>query len=218
MKAEPGRRVSIADALRPAAAPPSTRRPSPCPDVLRQRKTTRATHSAVFVEVKIDEDFGMVHVTRVVSAVAAGRIVNPRTAENQIRGAVVWGIGQALHEEAQLDHRFGRVMNANFGEYHVATHADVGEIDVIFVHEDDAEVNPLGVKGVGEIGIVGVAAAIANAVFHATGRRVREPADHPRQGARPGRLGRLGAIRRRPARRAAPSPPRAHATARRAWR
>ncbi|HZV93856.1 MAG TPA: molybdopterin cofactor-binding domain-containing protein, partial [Caldimonas sp.] len=126
-----------------------------------------------FVEVKIDEDFGMVHVTRVVSAVAAGLIVNPRTAENQVRGAVVWGIGQALHEEAQFDHRIGRIMNHSLAEYHIATQADVGKIDVIFVHEDDSEVNPIGVKGVGEIGIVGVAAAIANAVFHATGRRLR---------------------------------------------
>ena len=171
-RGDPSRSVAIADVLR-RAGKPIDEKALTLPDTLRQRKTTRSTHSAVFVEVKIDPDFGMVHVTRVVSAVAAGRIVNPRTAENQIRGGVVWGIGQALHEEAQLDHRIGRVMNHNLSEYHLTANADVGDIDVIFVPEHDTEVNPLGVKGVGEIGLVGVAAAIANAVFHATGRRVR---------------------------------------------
>jgi xanthine dehydrogenase YagR molybdenum-binding subunit len=115
-----------------------------------------------------------VRVTRVVSAVAAGRIINTKTAASQISGSVVWGIGMALHEEAQTDHAFGRVMNHNLAEYHMPVNRDVGEIDVLFVDEHDDVVNPLGAKGVGEIGVVGVAAAIANAVYHATGRRVRE--------------------------------------------
>jgi xanthine dehydrogenase YagR molybdenum-binding subunit len=86
----------------------------------------------------------------------------------------VWGIGMALHEETQIDHRFGRVMNANISEYLVPVHADVHDIDVIFVDEPDPHVNALGIKGVGEIGIVGVAAAIANAIYHATGKRIRD--------------------------------------------
>jgi xanthine dehydrogenase YagR molybdenum-binding subunit len=131
------------------------------------------THSAVFAEVKVDEQLGVIRVTRVVSAIAAGRILNTKTAGSQIIGGVVWGIGMALHEETAIDHRFGRIMNANFAEYHVPVNADVHDIKVIFVEEAD-DSNPLGVKGVGEIGIVGVAAAIANAVYHATGRRVRD--------------------------------------------
>lgn len=134
----------------------------------------RNTHSAVFAEVKIDEDLGVIRVTRVVSAVAAGRILNTKTAHSQIMGGVVWGIGMALHEETLVDHALGRIMNANIAEYHVPVNADVHDIKVILVDEPDHVINPLGIKGVGEIGIVGVAAAIANAVYHATGTRVRD--------------------------------------------
>ncbi|MEH6493853.1 xanthine dehydrogenase family protein molybdopterin-binding subunit [Halopseudomonas sp.] len=132
------------------------------------------THSAVFVEVKVDEDTGMVAVSRVVSAIAAGRVVNPKTASNQIVGGVVWGVSQALHEETQMDHNLGRFMNHSLAEYHIPVQADIGDIDVIFVEEHDEIVNALGSKGVGEIGIVGVAAAVSNAIFHATGKRVRD--------------------------------------------
>jgi xanthine dehydrogenase YagR molybdenum-binding subunit len=131
-------------------------------------------HSAVFAEVRVDADLGSVRVPRVVNAVAAGRILNPKTARSQVIGGVVWGIGMALHEETLADHNLGRFMNHNYAEYHVPVHADVQDIDVIFVDERDDIINPLGVKGVGEIGIVGTAAAIANAVFHATGTRVRD--------------------------------------------
>jgi xanthine dehydrogenase YagR molybdenum-binding subunit len=134
----------------------------------------RNTHSAIFAEVKVDEELGVIRVTCVVNAVAAGRILNTKTAHSQIMGSVVWGIGMALHEETLVDHNFGRVMNANIAEYHVPVNADVHDIQVIFVEEPDDIVNPLGIKGVGEIGIVGVAAAIANAVYHATGKRVRD--------------------------------------------
>jgi len=134
----------------------------------------RNTHSAIFAEVKVDEELGVIRVTRVVNAVAAGRILNTKTAHSQVMGGMVWGIGMALHEETLVDHAFGRIMNANIAEYHVPVNADVHDIKVIFVDEPDDIINPLGIKGVGEIGIVGVAAAIANAVYHATGKRVRD--------------------------------------------
>ena len=140
----------------------------------KQEEHAQNTHSAIFAEVKIDEQLGVIRVTRVVNAVAAGRILNTKTAHSQIMGSVVWGIGMALLEETLFDHQFGRIMNANIAEYHVPVNADVHDIKVIFVDEPDALINPLGIKGLGEIGIVGVAAAIANAVYHATGTRVRD--------------------------------------------
>jgi xanthine dehydrogenase YagR molybdenum-binding subunit len=166
-----GRAVSIADVLRHGGVDRLEREKTTNPD----QDATRASnsHAAVFAEVKVDEQLGVIRVTRIVSAVAAGRILNPSTAGSQILGGVVWGIGMALHEETLIDHRFGRIMNANIAEYHVPVNADVHDIKVIFVDEAD-DSNPLGIKGVGEIGIVGVAAAIANAVHHATGKRVRD--------------------------------------------
>jgi xanthine dehydrogenase YagR molybdenum-binding subunit len=171
-KKDSSRAVSIADAMRHGAV-----------DRIEKEKTNnfpdgsshaRNSHSAVFAEVKVDEQIGVIRVTRVVSAVAAGRILNTKTAHSQIMGSVVWGIGMALHEETVFDHQFGRIMNANIAEYHVPVNADVQDIKVIFVDEPDEIINPLGIKGLGEIGIVGVAAAIANAVYHATGTRVRD--------------------------------------------
>ena len=143
------------------------------PDPKRKVYAT-ATHSAVFVEVLVDEALGTVKVNRVVSAIAAGRVVNPKMARSQILGGVVWGIGMALHEETQTDHGLGRHMNHSLAEYHIPVNADIGDIDVLFVDEHDEIVNALGSKGVGEIGIVGVAAAVANAIYHATGKRVRD--------------------------------------------
>ncbi|WP_116127142.1 xanthine dehydrogenase family protein molybdopterin-binding subunit [Lewinella sp. IMCC34183] len=131
-------------------------------------------HACVMVEVRVDRDLGNVRVERIVTAAAAGRIINPKTAENQILGAMVWGIGMALEEEGLVDHRSGRIMNANLAEYHVPVHADVQGLEAIFVEEHDEIVSALGAKGVGELGIVGVPAAIANAVYNATGVRVRE--------------------------------------------
>jgi xanthine dehydrogenase YagR molybdenum-binding subunit len=164
--------VSIADVMRHGAI-----------DRIEKEKTNsfpedsahaRNTHSAVFAEVKVDEQVGVIRVTRVVNAVAAGRILNTKTAHSQVMGGVVWGIGMALHEETLFDHRFGRIMNANIAEYHVPVNADVHDIKVIFVDEPDGIINPMGIKGLGEIGIIGVAAAIANAIYHATGKRVRD--------------------------------------------
>ncbi|TCU07010.1 xanthine dehydrogenase family protein molybdopterin-binding subunit [Rhizobium sullae] len=143
------------------------------PDKTIMKTFSAYTHSAVFVEVKVDEELGLARVTRVVSAIAAGRILNPRTARSQILGGIVMGLGMALHEESMIDHRSGRIMNHNIAEYHMPTHADVEDIEVVFVEEEDDKVSPIGVKGVGEIGIVGVAAAISNAIFHATGKRIR---------------------------------------------
>jgi xanthine dehydrogenase YagR molybdenum-binding subunit len=171
-KDDASRAVSVADAMRAGKAERIERQATVEPN--GDRKFSHYAHSAVFVEVKVDEQLGVIRVTRVVSAVAAGRILNPKIAGSQILGAVVGGIGMALHEETATDHRFGRFMTHNLADYHVPVNADVPAIDVIFVDEKDDEINPLGVKGVGEIGIVGTAAAIANAIYHATGIRVRD--------------------------------------------
>ncbi len=126
------------------------------------------------MEVKVDPDLGTVKVTRVIEATACGKIMNPLTSHSQEIGGVVWGIGMALQEATEIDHRYGRMMNASLEGYHVPTNADVHEIETMFVEEDDKIVNPLGVKGMGELGMVGIAAAIGNAIFHATGKRVRD--------------------------------------------
>lgn len=145
---------------------------SAMPNPLTYGKKARAVHSAVFVEVEVDEELGVIEVKRAVTAVAAGKIINPKTAESQVLGGMIWGISKALHEETILDHQFGRYMNANLGEYHIPVHADIHDLEVIFVEENDSFVNDLGVKGVGEIGGVGMPPAITNAIFHATGKRI----------------------------------------------
>ncbi len=130
-------------------------------------------HGAVFAEVKVDPDFGQIRCTRLVGAFAAGRIINPRMVQSQYYGGMIWGVSFALHEQAITDARSGRVMNANLGEYHLPVNADIPAMEAILVHEDDPHVNPLGIKGVGEIAITGTAGAVANAVWHATGVRCR---------------------------------------------
>ena len=129
---------------------------------------------AEFVEVRVNRWTREIRVPRLLGAFAAGRIMNPRTARSQLMGGLIWGMSSALHEATEIDHRYGRIMNASLQHYHVPTNADVHEIRTMFVEEDDKVVNPLGVKGMGELGMVGIAAAIANAVFHATGKRVRD--------------------------------------------
>lgn len=171
---DPLRSVSITEAMRSASMLHIEQEMASLPNYAKQSRYTINTRSAVFVEVKVDEDLGTIGVSRVVSAIAGGRILNPKTAASQISGAVVWGIGMALEEETLMDTKLGRFMNHDLAEYHVPVHADIGSIDVIFVEEHDEIVNPLGAKGLGEIGIVGVAAAVANAVYHATGKRVRD--------------------------------------------
>src|SRR5262245_37640481 len=164
--------VSLADAIRHGGVDRIEREQTT--EFAHEGPYANNTHSAIYAEVKVDEQLGVIRVTRVVSAVAGGRILNTKTASSQIMGGVVWGIGMALHEETLIDHHFGRIMNANIAEYHVPVNADVHDIKVIFVEEQDATINPLGIKGLGEIGIVGVAAAVANAVYHSTGKRVRD--------------------------------------------
>ena len=129
---------------------------------------------AFFVEARVNEDTGEVRVPRMTGVFAVGRIINPKTARSQFIGGMTMGLSMALHEESLVDERFGHVVNHDLAEYHIPTSADVCEIDVAWVDEDDPYVNPMGSKGIGEIGIVGSAAAVANAVYHATGIRVRD--------------------------------------------
>jgi len=117
---------------------------------------------------------GIVRVPRIVATYSVGRVLNAKTALSQLQGGIVWGVGMALFEESLLDPRYGRYANNNIAEYHVPVNADIGTLDVTFVEENDTIFNPLGARGIGEIGITGVPAAIANAVYHATGRRVRD--------------------------------------------
>ncbi|MCA6109560.1 xanthine dehydrogenase family protein molybdopterin-binding subunit [Bradyrhizobium cenepequi] len=166
------RGVSISDMMRHGAVERIEREKTN--EFAQDNAHARNTHSAVFAEVKVDEELGVIRVTRVVSAVAAGRVLNPKTGRSQVMGAIVGGIGMALHEETIYDHGLGRIVNHDIAEYHVPVNADIHDIEVIFVDEPDTLINPLGMKGLGEIGIVGVAAAVANAVYHATGVRVRD--------------------------------------------
>ncbi|HKV33554.1 MAG TPA: xanthine dehydrogenase family protein molybdopterin-binding subunit [Pyrinomonadaceae bacterium] len=129
---------------------------------------------AQFAEVHIDEELGVWRVPRFVTGCGAGRIINERTATTQLTGAVIGGIGQAFTEETVMDHRMGRIVNANLAEYHVPVNADIQNLEAFFVEEYDDKINPLGAKGIGEIGYVGVSSAIANAVFNATGKRIRK--------------------------------------------
>jgi len=130
--------------------------------------------SAVFAEVRVDPDLGLVRLSRFVGAYDAGRIINPKTARSQAIGGVIWGVGQALLEQSETDPMMGRFLNRNYSGYLVPTNADIPELDVLFVGEFDEEASPLGAKGLGELTAVAVAPAIANAVYHATGTRVRD--------------------------------------------
>jgi xanthine dehydrogenase YagR molybdenum-binding subunit len=128
--------------------------------------------AARFAEVRIDPELGLLRIARIVSAVDGGRILNEKLARSQIIGATVMGIGMTMLEETIFDSATGRIANATFGDYLIPVNADVPDLDVVFVGEPD-KFSPIGSKGLGEIGIVGVSAAIANAVYHATGRRIR---------------------------------------------
>jgi len=139
-----------------------------------KKKYSMHSFGAVFVEVTVDEDLGEIRVPRVVGVYGVGKLMNEKTGHSQLMGGIVWGIGLALFEETLIDGRNGRAVNGNLAEYHVPTNADIQSIEVQIVDESDPHVNPLGAKGIGEIGITGVGAAIANAVYHATGRRVRD--------------------------------------------
>lgn len=143
------------------------------PDMASNAAYAKYSHGAVFAEVKVDPDLGQVRVSRLVGAFAAGRIINPRLVRSQYYGGMIWGLSFALQEEAAVDARTGRVMNGDLAGYHVPVNADVPSIEALLIEEHDPHGNLLGIKGVGEIGITGTVGAIANAVWHATGLRVR---------------------------------------------
>ena len=172
-KSDPARSLSIADIMRRHDLTEITEthesRPSP-----ERAKYASLAHGAQFVEVKVDPDLGHVRVTRAIEVTACGKILNPKASHSQEIGGVVWRIGMALQEATEIDHRFGRIMNPDLQHYHVPVNADIHAIETLFVEEEDRIINPLGVKGMGELGMVGIPAAIANAVFHATGKRVRD--------------------------------------------
>jgi xanthine dehydrogenase YagR molybdenum-binding subunit len=139
-----------------------------------EQRFSMHSFGAVFVEVRVDPELGVIRVARVVGAYGAGRIVNAKTARSQMIGGIVYGLSMALFEHTAIDRRTGRYLNADLSEYLVPVNADVPDIDVILLDEADRHVNPIGVKGIGEMGTTGVAAAVANAVYHATGIRVRD--------------------------------------------
>jgi xanthine dehydrogenase YagR molybdenum-binding subunit len=173
LRSDASRFVRVSDVMRRNGLTDVTETFEARPSPEREKYATLA-HGAQFIEVKVDPDLGTVRVTRSIEVTATGKIINPKASHSQEIGGVVWGIGMALQEATEIDHRYGRIMNPNLQHYHVPVNADVHEVETMFVEEDDTIVNPLGVKGMGELGMVGIPAAIANALFHATGRRVRE--------------------------------------------
>lgn len=170
---DPARGESYTEILTRAGQDRIEGRGSSGPDGTAQGSYAMHAHGAVFAEVKVDPALGQIRATRLVGAFAAGTIINPRLVQSQYYGGMIWGVSFALHEAAVVDRRSGRVMNANLAEYHVPVNADVPSLEAILVEEHDPYVNALGIKGVGEIGVTGSAGAIANAVWHATGVRVR---------------------------------------------
>lgn len=138
------------------------------------RKYSSYSYSVHFIKVKVNPLTGVVRVVNVASVADSGTIASPKTARSQIVGGAIGGIGMALMEEAVLDHRFGRYVNADLAGYHVPVHADIPQIDTVFVNKPDYVVNPMGVKGMGEIALIGMSAAVANAIYNATGKRIRE--------------------------------------------
>jgi xanthine dehydrogenase YagR molybdenum-binding subunit len=139
-----------------------------------RKDVTAFAFGAHFVEVRVHSRTREIRVPRVVSAFAAGTIINPTTAHSQFMSGAIWGLSAALFEETELDQGAARYVNHNLADYLIPVNADVQSIEIIMVPEKDDRVNPLGIKGIGEIGIVGMNAAVANAVFHATGKRVRD--------------------------------------------
>jgi len=192
LRAPDGRSEPVADAIRriggmvevytenlPVGAPPDGLQTLHNGGIAMSRGSSREdglafAFGAQFVEVRVHERTREIRTPRAVGAFAAGRIVNPTTARSQYMGGMIWGLASALHEATEIDKRLGRYYNKDFAEYLIPVNADVDQVEVIFVPEEDRQVNPLGMKGIGEIGIVGMNAAVANAVWHATGRRVRD--------------------------------------------
>jgi xanthine dehydrogenase YagR molybdenum-binding subunit len=134
----------------------------------------RYSFGAQFVEVRVHTRTREIRVPRALGAFAAGTILNPTTAKSQYMGGMIWGISAALHEATEIDPKLARYINDDLAEYLVPVNADIQRVDVILVPEEDYEVNPLGIKGIGELGTTGMNAAVANAVYHATGTRIRK--------------------------------------------
>ena len=172
-KSEHGRAETVAALLQRNGMPFIGARADSAPGAETDEYAMRS-FGAQFCEVRVDPDLGTVRVARWVAAFATGRIINPKMARSQFRGGIVFGIGMALLEKSVMDPRRARFVTRDLASYHVPVNADVPDIDVLSIEEDDPHVNPIGVKGIGEIGITGSAAAIANAVFHATGKRIRD--------------------------------------------
>ncbi|MCG6156488.1 xanthine dehydrogenase family protein molybdopterin-binding subunit [Rubinisphaera margarita] len=140
----------------------------------KDSKTSNHSYGAQFVEVAVDEELGLVRVRRMLGCFACGTILNAKTGRSQFLGGMIMGVGHALHEKTVWDHRLGRIANDNIAEYHVPVNADIPDMEIMWIDEPDFNASPVGAKGIGEIGITGVAAAIANAIYHATGRRYRD--------------------------------------------
>jgi len=139
-----------------------------------QGKYAMFSWSVHFIKVRIHPATGVIKIDKAVSVADCGLIISPKTARSQIIGGTIMGIGMALFEEAVIDHRYGRLVNNNFADYHMAVQADIPQVEALFVNKPDPFINPIGAKGMGEIATIGVAAAVANAVYNATGKRVRE--------------------------------------------
>jgi xanthine dehydrogenase YagR molybdenum-binding subunit len=172
-KDDPSRAIAYADLVRLGEAGAIEALGSAAPGG-ESEKFSFHSFGAQFVEVRYDEDLAHLRVSRALGVFDCGRILNAKTARSQMIGGITWGIGMALFEETVRDARAGAVVTNNLADYHVPVNADIPNIEVQFVEEPDFKLNPLGIRGIGEIGITGVAAAIANAVYHATGVRVRD--------------------------------------------
>jgi xanthine dehydrogenase YagR molybdenum-binding subunit len=173
LRNDPSRSIAFAEVLARSGRPSvdATRRLDPGD---AQKHYSMHAFGAHFVEVCVDPQLGEVRVRRYVGAFAAGHILNTKTARSQMIGGIVYGLGMGLTEESEIDARTGRVINANIAEYLVPVNADVPRIEILLIDETDPHVNPLGIKGIGELPMVGAAAAVANAVYHATGKRIRD--------------------------------------------
>jgi xanthine dehydrogenase YagR molybdenum-binding subunit len=168
-----GKRLPLARAIAAAGAEPLIGEANVKPGEEKEQFAFRS-FGAHCVEVRWDPGITKLRVSRIVSVIDAGRIINAKTARNQIEGALVMGVGMALLEESIYDRRDGHVVNDNLADYHVPVHADMPELDVTLLDEPDPHIGDFGAKGLGEIGITGIAAAVANAVHHATGKRIRD--------------------------------------------
>lgn len=173
LRTDDSKRLSYADVMKAAGLPAIeiTETSGRNPDM---QKYSAYSYSVHFVKVAVHPLTGVVKIARVVTAADAGKIVSEKTAASQMKGGVVGGIGGALMEEGVIDHRYGRWVNNNFADYHIPVHADVPDVEAYFVNKPDPVLNPVGSKGMGEIALIGFAAAVANAVYHATGKRIRE--------------------------------------------